>query len=383
MSRVELFIWINAALLLQLALLLGLALHRYRRAAPAVPDLPAWPGTRPFRVRRRTVENREGSICSFELEPLDGRPLPPFRPGQFLTFELKLPGDAAQPASTLVRCYSLSDRPHPDHYRVTIRRVEQGRGSGYFHEQVQVGSELAVRAPAGHFHLEAHDGRPLVLVGGGIGITPMLSMLAASLQQPGRRELWLFYGARDARDQIMAAWLDAAARQYPRLHVQICHSRPASGERGQHVDIALLRRALPSRHCRYYVCGPRPMMESLVPALRQWGVPEVDIHYEAFGPASLAPAAGTDDTVDTACQVHFTRSGRTLTWTPRQGSLLELAEAAGIRVDSGCRAGSCGSCRTAIEAGEVRYRQAPEFDCGAGHCLPCVCVPRGDLSLSA
>ncbi|MDP3858522.1 MAG: FAD-binding oxidoreductase [Stagnimonas sp.] len=390
MSRIELLTGIVAVLALQLLALLGLALYRFRRDRQTRGPEPAWPGARRFRVRRRAPENGDGSIVSFELEPVDGQPLPAFLPGQFLGFELPLPGGAGQAASTEIRCYSLSDRPDPDHYRVTIRRVVGGRGSGYFHDQVQVGTVLSVRAPSGRFRLGPDDGRPLVLIGGGIGITPMLSMLASRLRQPLRQDLWLFYGTRDATDQIMGSWLDAAARQHPQLHLQLCHSRPAGNERlgldyqhAGHVDLPLLRRVLPSPHCHFHVCGPRAMLESLVPALRDWGVPEADIHYEAFGPASLAPGQPHEAGEDVAWQVRFTRSGRTLSWTQRRGSLLELAEAAGLVIDSGCRAGSCGSCRTGIESGAVRYRQAPGFDCGAGHCLPCVCVPASDLALSA
>jgi ferredoxin-NADP reductase len=111
-----------------------------------------------------------------------GKVLPPFLPGQFLTFRLDVPTTGG--TEQIIRCYSLSDAPRPDSYRVSIKRVlppegsqlPAGRSSSFFHDQVAVGSLLQVRAPAGHFHIDRSDA-PVVLIGGGIGITPMLSML--------------------------------------------------------------------------------------------------------------------------------------------------------------------------------------------------------------
>ena len=81
--------------------------------------------------------------------------------------------------------------------------------------------------------------------------------------------------------------------------------------------------------------------------------------------------------------VNFAKSGKALSWRPASGSLLEFAEANGITVDSGCRAGGCGSCQTTIQAGEVAYSQAPDFDPEPGSCLLCVCTPKSNVTLEA
>ena len=141
-----------------------------------------------------------------------------------------------------------------------------GRSSGFFHDQVEVGSRLQLRAPAGHFHLDSGSG-PVVLIGSGIGITPMLSMLNWSLaQQPGR-EIWLFYGARNGREAIMAPHLHSLAAQYANFHLHLCFSDPLPAEqagRDYHhhgrVEVALLRMELPLKPYHYYICGPTPMM---------------------------------------------------------------------------------------------------------------------------
>lgn len=409
MTSLVLLFWIALGLVLQLAIFLAISFWRhwqqyqrlrldagaeagippFQAEAAEIPAPAAWSGYRSFRVTHKVTEDPAGTVCSFLLAPEDGRPLPPFLPGQYLSFRLDLPG-AAEP---LVRCYSLSDAPRPDHYRVSIKRVSPpGRSSGHFHDHVEVGSVLQVRAPAGHFHLDRGDG-PVVLIAGGIGITPMLSMANWSLTEQPNREVWLFYGVRHGGELVMKDHLENLAARHGNFHLCLCYSEPspedlaatAHGHRGR-VDLALLRQRLPLRPFHFYLCGPTAMMATLVPALEDWGVPEARIHYEAFGPASLGkrkamPVQG--DLSGPTPTVSFARSGRALPWDPAAGSLLEFAEANGIHVNSGCRAGGCGSCQTTIRGGEVSYRQAPDFDPEPGACLLCVAMPKSDLTLEA
>ena len=358
---------------------------------------------RPFKVARKVIEDGAQSVCSFYLEPADGKPLPSFLPGQFLTFRLEVPAPSGA-SEQIVRCYSLSDAPRAEHYRVSIKRVPApkgsdvapGRSSNYFHDQVEAGATLQVRAPAGHFHIDRDDA-PVVLVAGGIGITPMLSMLNWTLaEQPGR-EVWLFYGVRNGGEAVMKSHLDALAAAHSNFHLRLCYSDPRPddqlGRDYQHhgrVDVMLFRRELPLKPYHFYICGPTPMMESLVPALEDWGVPDARIHFEAFGPASIKRrnAPGTvpvaeEHGAEGDVVVTFAKSGKQLHWQPAAGSLLEFAEANGVAVNSGCRAGGCGSCQTTIQSGEVGYRQAPDYDPEPGTCLLCVCVPKTDVTLEA
>jgi ferredoxin len=174
----------------------------------------------------------------------------------------------------------------------------------------------------------------------------------------------------------------------------VCFSDPqaedVAGRDYQHhgrVDVNLLRMQLPIKPYHFYICGPSPMMESLVPALEDWGVRDSLIHFEAFGPASIkrrnivatAPCdARTGDLV-----VTFAQSGKKLAWPTASSNLLEFAEASGVSVNSGCRAGGCGSCQTTILSGEVSYHQPPDFDPEPGTCLLCVCTPKTSLTLEA
>ncbi|RCX30257.1 2Fe-2S iron-sulfur cluster-binding protein [Thioalbus denitrificans] len=377
--------------------------HTPPTAATRTPAaLPAWEGFREFTVQRREYEDANRTVCSFYLAPVDGKPLPPFRPGQFLTFRLSVEDPETRELGTVIRCYSLSDAPRPDHYRVSIKRVPAppghpdappGLASGFFHDRVHEGSRLLVRAPSGHFHLQEDEPLPIVLIGGGIGITPMLSILDYVLGQGDRREVWLYYGVRNGNEHIMKERLLGLAGTHAGFHLHVCYSAPrendVEGVDYQHcgrIDMALLRNTLKLMRYQFYVCGPRPLMESLVPALEAWGVDSGDIHYESFGPAALpkhgktapvaAPSAGP-------ATITFSRSGRRIDWDPAAGSLLGLAEANGIEVMSGCRVGSCGSCQTALSAGEVEYSQDPDAEIAPGHCLPCIATPRGDLTLEA
>ncbi|MBK7765778.1 MAG: 2Fe-2S iron-sulfur cluster binding domain-containing protein [Sulfuritalea sp.] len=363
------------------------------------PAAPAWQGFRSFRVERKVFEDILQSVCSFHLVPEDGQALPGFLPGQFLTFRFDVP-TANGSTEQIIRCYSLSDAPRAEGYRISVKRVlapagsglPPGRASGFLHDHVEVGSRLALRAPSGHFRIDRSDA-PVVLIGGGIGITPMLSMANWCLaEQPGR-EVWLFYGVRNSREMIMKPALEGLAAAHPNFNLRVCFSNPLPEDVAvrdyQHqsrVDLNVLRMQLPLKTYQFYICGPNPMMESLVPALEDWGVPDARIHFEAFGPASVkrrSAAAVTGVADEAGIVVNFAKSGKVLSWRPASGSLLEFAEANGIAVDSGCRAGGCGSCQTTIQAGEVAYSQAPDFDPEPGSCLLCVCTPKSNVTLEA
>ena len=429
MTSLNLLLWIAGGVLLQIAIYLCIGFWRhwkayqalrnvatefeiatYPEAAPEVlqPVPAAWAGYRTFYVARKVQEDASAQVCSFYLAPEDRKPLAPFLPGQFLTFQLGIPSPM-EGTKVVVRCYSLSDAPQTDSYRISVKRAPApvgspfpaGVSSNYFHDHVEVGSRLEVRAPAGHFYIDSSNA-PVVLIGGGIGITPMLSMLDWCLKEQPGREVWLFYGVRKSAELVMQAHLQAQAMQHPNLHLHVCLSDPQAGELGEHgpgpvhyhhsrVDVALLRLLLPLKPYHYYICGPTPMLQSLVPALEDWGVPDGRIHFEAFGPASIPrkksasatrPTSQRDGKGD-AVLVTFANSGKQATWEPGMGSLLDFAEARGIVVSSGCRAGGCGSCQTNIRTGEVAYTQAPDFDPEPGSCLLCVCTPKTAVTLEA
>src|SRR5262249_26788261 len=135
-------------------------------------------------------------------------------------------------AKPIVRCYSLSDRPgYPDRYRVSIKRVPNGLVSNHFHDHVAVGDIVDVKAPAGQFCLDLTRPTPIVLIGGGVGVTPVLSMLNAVAAAGARRETWFFFGVRESREHVFREHLQSLAVQNPALHLQVCYSAPSEADR--------------------------------------------------------------------------------------------------------------------------------------------------------
>lgn len=384
---------------------LDAALHWARASQPR---LKAWVGVRPFLVSAVVDETAE--CRSYYLIPEDGRALPRFEPGQYLTFHLPT-ADRMRP---LVRCYSLSDRPRDDYYRITVKRASRPAddggasnngqpassnrhphashatlsGSNYFHREVQVGSRLEIEAPQGSFFLDPTDNLPVVLIGGGIGVTPILSMAAALVHRRDRRPIYAFIGFRNSAEHPFEATFAGLAAAASNFKLDVAYSRPLESDRPEadyshwgHVNVDRLRQILPSNNFRYYLCGPPGMMESLVPALLEWGVPPQHINYEAFGPATvrgLSDAAATEP-----CNVDFARSERSLRWQGTEGSLLDLAEQGGVLLEWGCRAGNCGQCRVMIAAGRVAHIKRPGVELIDGECLACIARPVGDVVVEA
>lgn len=348
----------------------------------------SWNGFRKFRIVEKQPECDD--VCSFYLAPHDGKPLPPFQPGQYLTFQVRLPGQA----KPLVRCYSLSDRPGvPERYRVTIKRVPGGLVSNHFHDHLNAGDIVDVKAPAGQFCLDLTRQTPLVLIGGGVGVTPVLSMLNAVAAAGARRDVWFFLGVREGREHAFREHLQSLSRQHPNLRLHVCYSQPAAADRAaappafQHaerVSIDLLKRVLPSNQFEFYLCGPPPMMSGLHEGLKAWGVREDKIFFEAFGPATVRkPELQKTGTTTMGFKIEFNRAGKTCAWDADAGNLLDFAHRNGVAIDSGCRAGNCGTCLVAIRAGEVAYLHEPGAAVEKGSCLACIAVPKTALTLEA
>lgn len=377
----------------RLETLVRAAKYRYKEAQEVTQG---WNGYRKFTVRQKTSECED--VFSFYLFPHDRKTLPPFKPGQYLTFSLDIPGRD----KPVVRCYSLSDSPaRPDCYRVTIKRekappekpgVPHGVASGFFGDHVKEGDLLNVKAPTGHFFLDMTKNTPVCLLGGGVGLTPMLSMAKAVAESGSPREVWLFFGCRSKTEHMLREDLNRL-RSFDNIRVIVCYSRPGKGEiKGEDFDregritIELLKEMLPSNNYEFFMCGNGAFMKALNDGLEAWGVPEKDIHYEAFGPATVKKKAATAVPIPAAgpaIKVIFAKSAKELDWNPAHGNLLDFALDHGVRIESGCRAGSCGVCSVAIKSGAVDYVKAPDAAAEGGSCLACICRPKSDLVLDA
>lgn len=241
-----------------------------------------WRGGREFKVARREVESDE--ITSFYLAPVDGQPVMDFKPGQYIGLRLQVDGQEIR------RNYSLSAAPNGKTYRISVKREAGGVASNHLHDQVREGSTIEVYPPAGAFTL-THSERPLVLISGGVGITPTLAMLEAALKTS--RPVHFIHCARTHGVHAFRRTIDALAQKYPQLQRFYCYEEaPQDKADAPHavgrIDADKLAQWMPAdKHSvEAYFLGPKPFMQQVKRALRALGVPDQQARYEFFGPAS-------------------------------------------------------------------------------------------------
>lgn len=341
---------------------------------------------RPFRVTR--VVDESPSIRSFHLQPNDGAGLIPHDAGQHLPIRLSVPGMD----KPLLRTYTLSVAPSDGIYRISVKR--DGVISQHLHDNVRVGDIIETRAPAGDFTIDPRQKRPVVLLGGGVGITPMLAMLRhvvyEGLRTRSVRQTVLFHAARSKMERPFdreLAELANAAQGAVRI-VRVL-SDIAGAEEGAdydamgRIDMALLSRFLPFNDYDFYLCGPPSFTQALYDGLRAYNIADARIHAEAFGPSSLvrkadAASAAVPPRRPAATKpvsVVFTNTLKEARWTPEAGTLLELAESRGLSPEFSCRTGTCGTCRTKLSSGAVTYLKEPAVALADDEVLPCIAVP--------
>ncbi len=345
-----------------------------------------------FRQLRVIDKVRESqTITSFYLQPDNDQPLASYLPGQYITLRLLLPGKI----EPVLRSYTLSSAPHQPFYRITVKRegavAQPGLVSGFLHDSVQVDDTLWVSAPQGDFFLPTASRRPIVLLSGGVGITPMLSMLAAIASEPNPRQVWFLHGSVNEDVQPMRRYLQNLADIHAHIEAHIHHSQPADWETlgkeydvlGQ-LDVAFLQHYLPSHEADFYLCGPAGFMETLYNGLRSWGVADEAIFYEYFGTGkSLRPAVlrQPTDSIADAFTIMLKQSGRSLPWNSSHKNLLSLLEANAISVPSSCRQGTCTTCSTGLVSGRISYEPEPLAEPFDGDILVCCARPESDLVL--
>ncbi|MFJ5300237.1 pyridoxamine 5'-phosphate oxidase family protein [Pseudomonas sp. NPDC088368] len=341
---------------------------------------------RPLRVAR--VHDESEGIRSFYFEAVGGGGLPVYKAGQHLPLRLSLPGQA----KPVIRTYSLSSAPSDDFFRISVKR--DGLVSGHLHDQLKVGDVIDARAPQGGFFVEPLETRPLVLLGAGIGVTPMLSMLREVLYQNKRkrrsRPVWFIQSARRLVDLAFREELDTLiANAGEELTVVRLLSQPERTARPRkdfhlagRIDLNLLKTLLPFDDFDFYVCGPASFTQGLYDELRAMHIRDERIHAETFGPSTLkrthdpqAVVLQQPPAATTSVPVVFERSAKEARWQPDGGTLLELAESRGLEPEYSCRSGSCGTCKTRLVKGQVHYPVPPAEMPAEGEVLICCAIP--------
>jgi nitric oxide dioxygenase len=239
-----------------------------------------WRGARRFSVVRKVRESEE--ITSFYLRPEDGQTVLEFHPGQYIGMRVVIDGREMR------RNYSLSAASSSHEYRISVKREPNGTVSKYLHDVITEGSTLELFPPAGDFRLEASE-RPLVLISGGVGITPTLAMLDIALKT--RRPVHFIHAARHGGVHAFRDWIDGLAGRHPQLKRFYCYSERRDGDPAADaiglLDRDLLASWLPaSRDVDVYFLGPLPFMKAIKRHLHDLGVPGAQSRYEFFGPAA-------------------------------------------------------------------------------------------------
>ncbi|MFF7778417.1 2Fe-2S iron-sulfur cluster-binding protein [Streptomyces tanashiensis] len=300
-----------------------------------------------------------------------------YRPGQFLT--LKLPGADGRPAA---RCYSLASSPHTgEPLKITVKRVAGGYGSNWVCDRLAAGDELEVLPPAGTFTPDSLDG-DLLLVAGGSGITPVLSIAKSALAE-GRGRVALLYANRDESSVVFREELRALAQDHPHRLLVVHWLESLQGLPS--VD-RLAATLAPYAGREAFVCGPLPLMDAVEQALRTLGAPGDRIHRERFFSLGAdvfdAPAVprGADAGGGGTAEVELDGETHTVAWPPA-APLLDVLLAAGVDAPYSCREGACSACTCRVVAGEVKMLRndvLDDQDVAEGYVLACQALPLTD-----
>ncbi|MFB4251946.1 NO-inducible flavohemoprotein [Pseudomonas idahonensis] len=239
-----------------------------------------WRGAREFTLVDKVQESAE--ITSFYFEPLDRGPILAAEPGQYIGLQLFIEGEEVR------RNYSLSALTSQGQYRISVKREAGGVASNYLHDQCPVGARIMLFPPAGEFTLEASD-KPLVLISGGVGITPTLPMLEAALAT--ERPVHFIHCARNGQVHAFRHWVDELAQRYPQLKRFYCYAEddgisPAADKLGLLTREQLADWLPAQRDLDAYFLGPKGFMAAIKRHLKALGIPEQQSRYEFFGPAA-------------------------------------------------------------------------------------------------
>ncbi|TKD51521.1 NO-inducible flavohemoprotein [Sphingomonas baiyangensis] len=250
-----------------------------------------WRGWRDFAVVEKHQESE--IITSFVLRPVDGGAVVRHKPGQYLTLWLDIPGE-----HPLKRNYSISAAPNGETYRISVKREPQGIASGWLHDHVEVGATLKVSVPAGEFFLADAAERPIVLLSGGVGLTPMVSMLESLVREGASVPIHYVHGTLNGSTHAMRDYVRALAEQSSDVRVTTFYQQPRTEDvQGRDYDQEglitgdWLRANTSFAAANYYLCGPKPFLRAFVGELTLAGVPRDRIHFEFFGPADELMAA--------------------------------------------------------------------------------------------
>jgi tetrachlorobenzoquinone reductase len=278
--------------------------------------------TEMIEARVEAIVQETATVKSLELRAADGTALPAFSAGAHIDLHLQ---------NSLTRSYSLLNSQAERHrYLIGVALEREGRGgSRHLHELVRIGDRIPISRPRNLFALN-ETASQTILIGGGIGVTPLLSM-AKRLAEVAHH--WHIHYC--CRSRSMAPFLDQLEPYADSVTLRF------DDEMQGFLNIKALMDAAPQAH--FYCCGPKPMMAAFEDAARQTGLASPQCHLEYFQPRE-------DITQLNEFSVELVRSGKTVVVHPGQ-TILEVVRSAGVTTASSCELGICGECQTTVLEG--------------------------------
>lgn len=378
---------------------------------PASTIAPARTGIWKGQLQVAAIFKETGDVKTFRLRNPLGGPIPfAFLPGQFLTYSAKIDEKLVRRSYTIA-----SSAAQTAYVETTIKREEPGIFSDYMHDKVVEGDLIDVMAPSGVFTFTGKEADSVVLIGGGVGITPLMAAVRYLFDSAWPGEIFLIYGAQTTQHFIFRDELEYLQRRMRNLHVVATMARAEGtswmGAQG-HISKEFLTQSVPEiAKRRVHLCGPPGMMEAMKKILAELEVPPEQVKTEAFGPArgavpppgvtQVTPAlpGGPAGTVGlnqpptitvpaigpATATIRFATSNKTVPLAPDK-TVLEVAEAVGVSIDYSCRVGICGVCKTRLLDGnvsmEVQDALTPE-DKARNIILACQAKSIGNLAVDA
>ena len=345
------------------------------------------------RLRVARIVQETPDVKTFRFVACHGGGVPfSFLPGQFLTLTLPV-GE-----KPIRRSYTISSSPTQGYYcETTVKREDQGAGSRYLHEQLSVGDTIAVKAPSGKFSFTGKEADSIVLIGGGVGITPMMSIARALTDMAWPGTIYFIAACQDSKHFIFESELKQLDTQYENLRLFVAMSRieeDINGYRKGRLSKEMLVEWVPDIASKWiHLCGAPSMMDAVKEMLGELGVPGDLIHTENFGStqkpkakvAQGQEAVSNEKKAAQAGKVTFAASDASTEFLPDE-TVLEASERVDVDIDYSCRVGTCGECKVKLLSGQVIMETEDGLDAGEkdqGIILACQAKSRSDVSVDA
>lgn len=366
--------------------------------APGMTTQKPWKGI----LRIKAIFQETPTVKTFRLTELNGGSIPfSFLPGQYATITSEVDGQKVR------RSYTISSSPtQRDYIELTVKREDQGLESRHLHDHAETGDLLEISAPAGNFFFTGKEADGIVLIAGGVGITPMMSVLRYLTDRSYAHEIHLIYGVRTTADLIFREECAFLAKRHPNVTIlSIVSSAEGTDWTGPvgFITADFIAGCVDDiAKRRIHLCGPPPMMDAVKAALAELQVPPDQVKTEDFAPPKGGPVpdkepedeppalpvvAADGDAAPPSAQatINFSKSGKSGRLAPDQ-SVLEAAEAIGVVIDFECRVGTCGRCKVPLTEGTVTMEVEDALSAdekASGIILACQAKSTGNLAVDA